>query len=408
MIVRKIKEEEIIEARNISAVSFEWEHNTEGKTISQYVENLKKDPKNKEDKYFMEKWAAFTDDGEMMSNICVLPYEINFDKNSVKMAGIGGVCTYPQHRKKGAIKQCLLKAFEEMYEKNFDFSYLYAFSEGFYGNLGYNRSTTCVEWNFDMKCLISGKYKGSFELYKSGEDISDFQNVYKRFAERLNLMVYREKFDWSILRESQPFKNSQFAFLYKDEKGIEKGYFIFKKTKEEKNVILDIKEIVFDSYEDLKEMVLFLKTYSSDYNKIRFRAPKYYFLEGLCTDYQQSENSEKLVTNGMVRVINVKSVLEKAEYLGDGQLIIKIQDNQILNNNKVFTVKFKDNRCFEIEEDSDEKPDVEMSINVFSAAITGNYKTSDFPFIDGADVMCSYEKLQKVFYEKPCWINNYF
>ncbi len=130
----------------------------------------------------------------------------------------------------------------------------------------------------------------------------------------------------------------------------------------------------------------------------------------------------------MARVINVEEVLKHALYKGDGELYIRIQDTIIKENNKVFQIIYKDNKAVEVfplsdsrlsglrtaEQDalttldSEEKVDIEMTINQFSAAILGNYDVSDIDYLEGITLYCSKEKASGLIFKKPCWINNFF
>ena len=85
-------------------------------------------PKSREDDTPLNKYAAFEDDDKtMMSCLSVNSYEMNFDGNLTKMAGIGGVSSLPQYRRRGGIRGCFEKMLADLYEENIDFSYLYFF-----------------------------------------------------------------------------------------------------------------------------------------------------------------------------------------------------------------------------------------------------------------------------------------
>lgn len=410
MDIRKIREEEIIEAKNIAAVCFEWPHSTQGKTTDEYIRDLKENPKDKDTRYFTEKWAAFSDEGEMMSCFSVLPYHTNFDGHDCKMTGIGCVCTYPQHRRKGSVKKCFQAALPDMYRQGFEFSYLFAFSEAFYEKFGYRRSSTSVLWDFDMQGIPDYRFEGSFSMYRGEEDISEYETAYKKYADKMNLMIYRDEFDWDRLKNANPFKIPKYAFLYKNAAGEPCGYVIYQKKKEHGRILFDCSELVFDSFETLKAIMSFIRTYASDYDVARFAAPSCYNLEYFCKDYQQYKSSSSFLTNGMVRVVNVKEVLAKACYQGSGCVTIEVKDEQIPENNKIFEITYMDGRAKNIQEQNAGAivPDVEMTVSVFSGAIAGNYNADDFDFMEGINIHSDKEKLKGIFYKKPCWICNYF
>ncbi|MFA5659170.1 MAG: hypothetical protein WC900_07785, partial [Oscillospiraceae bacterium] len=59
-------------------------------------------------------------------------------------------------------------------------------------------------------------------------------------------------------------------------------------------------------------------------------------------------------------------------------------------------------------EKTDRPHDVEMTINMFSAAIIGAYTLDDFYYTDEAAWFCDNELFEKVFYKKPHMIMNKF
>jgi len=429
MNVRKIKETELMEANNISSLCFGWVHNTEGITMENYIKRVQEHPVSKGDAYFLDIWAAFTDEGEMMSCINVIPYEVAFDKSQLKMSGIGGVCTYPQHRRKGAVRECLCHALKEMYDNGICFSYLYPFSEQFYGNFGYIRSSASILWSFDLTAIPDYRYDGSFHLYRGDGNYNDYDAVYQNYAKNFNMMVKRDSFDWDLLKLANPFKEKRSAYLYKDSTGKPCGYLVFEKSRDNHQDILDCKEVIFDSFQTLKAIMSFAKTYSADYSKIQFSAPSCLSLDYFCKDYSQSSSYKHIKQNGMVRVVNVKEVLKHALYKGSGNLDLLIHDSYLEKNNKIFhviykagaavkitTSKISDLVCDPKATDSpvittpvkSKKVDIEMTINQFSAAIVGNYEVADFEYQEGITLNCKKEKASDLFYRKPCWINNYF
>ena len=413
MIIRKIKETELMEARNISSLCFGWPHDTEGNDMEEYIRETKENPTSKGDAYFLDTWAAFTDEGEMMSCISVIPYDVTFDGNQLTMSGIGGVCTYPQHRRKGAVRECLRSALQEMYEKGNYFSYLYAFSERFYGNFGYIRSSASILWSFDLATVPNDRYDGSFHLYRGDGNYSDYDLVYQSFAKKYNMMVQRDSFDWDILKTANPFKGKRSAYLYKDINGKPCGYLVFEKSVENRQDILDCKEVIFDSFKTLKAIMSFAKTFSADYAKIQFCAPNSLTLDYFCDDYSQSSSYRKIKQNGMIRVVNVKEVLRQAIYRGSGDLTLYIHDQYLDKNNKKFHVTYKDGTAVKIStsvitSEKQIKVDIEMTINQFSSAIVGNYDVADFEYQEGITLNCNSEKASDLFYRKPCWINNFF
>jgi predicted acetyltransferase len=236
------------------------------------------------------------------------------------------------------------------------------------------------------------------------------------------MMVHRDNYDWDVLKYADPFKGSRSAYLYKDSDGKSAGYLIFEKQNDKDAVILECKELIFDSFESLKALMAFAKTFSADYDKIRFKAPANLCLDYFCEDYSQSSSYRSFHQNGMVRAVNVHKLLEHAAYQGSGIISLQVNDSILPENNRVFTVTFNNGKASkvtsealytsdsEVDNNSTEllKPDLEMTINQFSAAILGKYQVSDLAYQEGINLNCSKEKAASLIFKKPCWINNFF
>ncbi len=419
MVVRKIKETELKESHRISALSFHWPLDDKGKSPEEYAQMVRENPRSKGSSAVTDTWASFTDDHEMMSSMCVLPYQVNFDGHQAAMAGIGAVCTYPQHRRKGAVKAMFLSALAELYEKKVPFSYLYPFSEQFYGSFGYHRSCTSILWDFDLKTIPDMKWPGTFHLYRPGEAFEDFQTAYHAFVSRFNMMVMRDDLDWNVVKNADPFTGESHAFLYKDENGKPCGYLVFEKKAGDKGRrILGCTEVVFDSFSTLKALMAFAKTFAADYEGISFCMPSSLNLGHFCLDYPQSDSTRQIKTNGMVRVVHVQEALRLAQYKGSGKLSIYLHDDFLPKNNGLYYVDFEGGKAEEVYfeqlppvpfgQTGTQNVDIELTVNVFSSAILGNYNTSDLEYMDGVKVYANQDSINRVFYAKPCWINNYF
>ncbi len=419
MIVRKITENELLESDHISSLSFHWSLDAQGKSPEEYAKGLRATTFSKGDSSVTVTWGAFTDDGEMMASLCILPYQVAFDDHQVPMAGIGAVCTYPQHRRKGAVKAMFTGFLNELYEKRMPFSYLYPFSEQFYGNLGYHRSCASIQWEFDLKAVPNAPIPGNFRLYRPGESIDDFKAAYQDFIPQWNMMVRRDHLDWKTIITADPFKGETHAFLYRDKSGKPAGYLVFeKKVGDKDRRLLNCKEIAFDSFDTLKAIMAFAKTFSSDYEGISISMPSTLDLGYFCADYSQSETTRQVKLNGMVRVVHAEEVLRLAKYAGSGSLSLYLHDDFLPMNNGLYNITFENDAAKDIVFTSmpispfgktgAQNVDIEMTVNIFSAAILGNYQTTDFEYMDGVKVYTDRKTVDRVFYAKPCWINNYF
>ncbi len=110
---------------------------------------------------------------------------------------------------------------------------------------------------------------------------------------------------------------------------------------------------------------------------------------------------------GMVRAVNVESVLKKARYIGSGSVCVAVQDGQIPENNDSFTVTFADGRAVSVARGGE--ADVVMTAPTFSALITGigDFAEAKAAF-PGLEVRKENPCLSQVFFRKPLMIADYF
>lgn len=399
MDIRPIKEEELLEAKKLSSICFEY-------PFQPNKEEQK--PLSKGEIYWEQIYGAFDEENHLMSCLNVIPYEFYFDGSSVKGTGIGNVVTYPHHRKKGAVKGIFQTVLPVMYQNKIAFSYLYPFSESFYRKFGYERSCSPIGCNLDLRMIPSHPYDGSFHLHEDDSDFECFQKAYEAFASSLNLMVKRDCHDWDFLNDAKASYNNNYAYLYKNAQNEPAGYIIFKRQLEHGEPILNCRELVFDCFETLKAIMSFMSTYASDYKRIHFYSPSCYSFEDFCTDFSQSSSYLTIGSNGMVRAVHVPTILKEAAYQGTGQVSVLITDNQIPENNGVFTVQFQEGKATAVQKEQKEDFDIALPISLFSSAIVGNYTTEQLLMKEDAIIHSTTKKIEPVFYKKKNWINNYF
>ena len=115
-----------------------------------------------------------------------------------------------------------------------------------------------------------------------------------------------------------------------------------------------------------------------------------------------------ILNAGMVRVINVESILKKAVYIGSGSIKLKITDSQISQNNGCFDVIFENGKAISVAKTQD-APDAEMEINIFSALISGvaSFKNA-VNWMEGLNVLQKDACFNQVFYPKSLMISDYF
>jgi len=221
----------------------------------------------------------------------------------------------------------------------------------------------------------------------------------------LNMMIRRERCDFRKLLQANPFTGNDFAYLYRDGNGVPRGYFIFHKTKEAFGSLMDVTEIIYDSPDTLRSILLFAAGFNANYSVIRFFAPVSHNLESIISDMESEECMREVHTNGMVRVVHLENALRLARYKGHGEAVLRVIDAP-LGRDETITVCWKDGRFADMSA-TNRAPDAVMDIGSFSAALLGRHDVEDFGFLNNIEVY-NPERLRGMFYKKGIYIANYF
>lgn len=92
---------------------------------------------NFENNYSPENVMLVEDNGKIVSNLHIIPYEIAFSKNVLKGAYISAVATPKEDRGKGYNKMLINKVLDELEKKDIDIAFLVPAIEGYYEKFGF-------------------------------------------------------------------------------------------------------------------------------------------------------------------------------------------------------------------------------------------------------------------------------
>jgi hypothetical protein len=206
MLIRKIRDQEIIEANNLSAMSFHWVHDTQGATPEQYVQRLTDNPSSNPPPSSGKNGRPSTRTGRMMSCVGVLPYQVFFDGHTADMVGIGGVCTYPQYRRRGAVREARGPRCANCTTGRALFPIFIPSASSFNARYGYSPSCSAVEWTFDMHTIPAYTGEGSFSRSSGRGRSARLRGGLRKVCRRHQPDGPRDRFDWDAVRTATPLK----------------------------------------------------------------------------------------------------------------------------------------------------------------------------------------------------------
>lgn len=351
------------------------------------------------------RWAAFTEEGEMMASLLLTDYTVSFDGSSSAMAAFGGVNTLPPYRRSGCIRCCFEEILPLLHKEGCEFSYLYPFSTGYYLQFGYTRCMQLIRAKVDLLQLKLPKPAGYFRLADSRNPMLEAVREIDRVWERqYNMMVQREDAHYRWLLNSNPAVKQEFTYVCFDEAGIPKGYATFRVDAQQN---LDCSRFVFVDKAGFLGLLQVFMSMAADHRCAAFSMPDHRALQYMLPEWNLGAVEWTLQPHGMVRVLHAQKVLEKARYIGSGKVVLELQDNLIEENNRRFAVSFVDGKAVYVAE-TEESPDAVLSIAAFSGLITGVWDMADTPWLEGIAIENPAAPLPQLFYKKSLMITDLF
>lgn len=408
MIIRTITPEEYKRTRELSAIAFEYSIDNTKPALQMWEEDSRNSQKR--DSLGLTKfWAAFEDDDTtMMSSMLARPYPARFDGHPVTMVGIGDVATLPPYRRRGGIRGCFAAALPDMYQSGAEFSYLYPFSTAYYRKFGYEMVGERVQYTLALNALGAlPRPGGSCRLIEQGTSLlEEVKAVYTLWQNRYNFMIENGPYEYAWVGNANPAKDQQFSYVYYNEQGVPKGYLSMQLVLENAQRNLHCSRFVFDGAEGFYGLLHLAHSLSADHTSLVFTLPSSLDIVPLLPEWAGtcSRQPQHL---GMLRAVNVHKVLHKAKYCGSGRMVLEVQDENIPQNNGVFTVEFA-NGAAEKVTSGGHKPDAVMPVQVFSRLISGGFTPASLEYMQGLDIRCTPEEFAKVFYPKPVMLLEYF
>ena len=354
-------------------------------------------------------FASLSDDEEQLYGCMDLnTFTARFDGKQVLMGGVGGVATFPQYRRLGAIRACMNSIFRHMYDHGYTLSFLYPFSRYYYRKFGYVNGGRYYTWTIPLDAIPKNAPEGSIELLAPGENMDVLTSIYNQFYETYNCSVVRRDYDRRML-EMNLLEQQQYIHIWKNKEGVPRGFMIGKKV----DGILDCttsfalqNAFLFLDADALAGMLGFVKTaFSTDYQAIRFMVP-----DNIPVDSMISEGNKASCTvnyNGMARVVSVEKALLLCRCMGSGSLKMKVRDDIIPENNAVWKLTWHPDAPNQVEK-CDGDPDVELPVSEFTALICGIRSAQEIPYIPEVAVYKQAADLSGIFYKKNNFVMNLF
>ncbi|MFX1455419.1 MAG: enhanced intracellular survival protein Eis [Promethearchaeota archaeon] len=336
----------------------------------------------------------------------IIPFDIRMRSRDFKMGGVMGVATKPEYRNSGIIRDIMIRCFKDMNINNIPISVLYPFKYSFYEMLGYKLVDERVFYHFKISDI---KYKETNYSMKEVERITDdFRKVYDEVVMNFDYIAKRP-----MIENWRTYFKDNFKFIcYNGDQPV--GYVIIRfaqrsligqewvKNPEKTITILEVFWL-----DKIAEQTIFNFLWSHR-DQRKYIAGFFPVNENIIDLLETPRIKERYIgSNSMLRIINIKTVLENLRYCKDNfSILINIHDEFCPWNDGYFTLSSNDKKIeVKYEETSKKDVDLEIDIGYFSQLVAGfrtikNLLEFDFIYVNKNKI----ELLQELF---PL-TNNYF
>ena len=283
----------------------------------------------------VDNFGAFINDGKTL----ISQMECSFRKSiycqkPLICASVGGVASKPEYRRLGGVREIFNKVFTYSREKGAHISILFPFSIGYYRKFGYETIFSYInaECSFKVFERIERFSQLTLATIEHKDILSD---IYKTLTLKNHMMFTRENGkDFCF----EPYKKSKFTYFYSEENS--KGYITF--TPHRPTRTLNVEELLFTDKNVLAKLLGFLRMYEGNYDFVSFtKLPLNSPVFSIIGD-ENNLVKRTLHYGGSGRILDITAVLSANEYpMEKGSFSLKITDEQIPENNGIYTVEYE-------------------------------------------------------------------
>ena len=390
MTVRLLQGEERFDASVISTVCFHGKIEDAEKAKQEALEDTRED------------WGAFSDDGVLLGHIINNKFESWVDGTLVKNGGIGAVSTLPENRESGCIRHIFEKLLPEAYRNGEVISTLYPFNHAFYRKFGYETLVYKNEYEFRPEVLRGYRFKGTAALWKTGDPVTPFTELYTQYAAQYNLAIRRD--DKRMLEHLKGvyYQDRKFAYLLKDEEG-PAAYVIFQDIRHDPQAVLSVRDLAFAGRRGWNALLGFLARFTADYGTIRLEISSGTELLSLIRSPYAYDIKQSVRQNYMIRVINARKLLSAIRKPEGISFVIRVTDDEILPENNGTYLVSGDSVT-----ETDAAPDLQVSGRALGQMAVGAVDLSEAMLRPDVELYANEAALRQVFIRKPLMVSDFF
>ena len=345
--------------------------------------------------------GAFLDDNKTLAaNMEVEDFEVTFNGQKLTCGGIGAVCTRPECRRGGAVRQIFDKYFEDDMH---DVSVLYPFSTYFYRKLGYVNAGHYVKAEMPFSLLSFIPRDFNVELYdgSQSEALYAFHNT---IALKGNLTFIRNNDRYF---KEKPYEQLAYTYMGKNKDGDVDGYVTFRCDRPSSTVF--VSELVYENKQSLYNLLAFLRTYDGNFKTISVDQLTVWspFFDILPNTAKEIEREMRDM--GSVRILRLEKLLNMADYPSEKGKFSFYSDDPIPRNHGIFDVEYE-NGAAKVTRREEGSYDVRLDAAAVSElvllGVEGGYEALSYK--QGVEIVNENPDLLRAFPKKRTYFADHF
>ncbi len=372
MEVRFIKPNEAADFQKVSAASFIWNFNAE-----------------KDSRVNVPVLAAF-EDGKLIAGVEMFDFKTNYCGKFLNSVIVSGVCSLPEYRRMGGVREIMKKIGETALENDWVFGFLHPFSISYYEKFGYANLNRMFAVKVPFENLKHIPRSTDVILY-TGEQFEELSALHKKCVLKENLMTLRD--DKKHFCDT-PLESADYTYFRRDANGVADGYVRF--TVERPDA-LNVEELFALTPEAVYGLIGFLRNYDGIVKNLRVRK-QYQGSDFACIADRIDNVTYEYDGGAAGRIYNLEKLLENNSYPEEYGKFRILSIDEFEQNNGIFEVEYQNGKAV-VTRKAD--GDYDISLTAPAAArlmLAGEGHTAQTAiYIDGVEIKGNADDFFKAF-----------
>jgi predicted acetyltransferase len=314
---------------------------------------------------FGDRYGLFDGD-RLLSTITHIEFTANLRGAWVPLAGVSGVATPPEHRRRGLVAESLRASLADYRERGWPISALRPFEESFYAKYGWAtgcryRLVTVEPSALAPAAAIAGDEGRFVRLHP--EDHERLHDAYAAWTDGVTLATRRSD-DWWRDRIFHSYGGELYCYAWERASEV-RGYLLYEVTDDR---TLKTHEVAAADPEAYCHLLRFCHNHDSQVSEVELYGPEGEGVLDIVHDRDAITVEE--ASGQMVRIVDVPPALEAPPYpVDDAQIVLDVTDDAAPWNGDRFALSVRDGAATVERTDAD--PAATVDVGTLSQLLVG-------------------------------------